>query len=240
MEARLLFDTGDGWQLIGHDGDRWLRMPRRQAGGRGQVWIAAWREPLQDVRLWVADDQVRSGTVHHVVQYPLDQILLTRALLADGALLLHAAGADTPAGGIAFAGVSGAGKSTVTRLLDGAQGMRFLSDDRVVAGPAPGGWRIHGTPWAGDAGVAEPGSADLAALCFLRQAPEPALRPLAPALALERLLPVATLPWFDAAGVGDALDAASRLLAEVPCFELAFTRDAGRTRDLIEALPRAA
>lgn len=64
--------------------------------------------------------------------------------------------------------------------------------------------------------------APLNALCFLTQASDTRLRDLAPAEALQRLLPITTLPWFDAAGIGRALDACAELIASVPCYELLF------------------
>lgn len=64
--------------------------------------------------------------------------------------------------------------------------------------------------------------APLNALCFLTQAADTRLRDLTPAEALQRLLPIATLPWFDANGIGRALDACAELIANVPCYELLF------------------
>ena len=61
-------------------------------------------------------------------------ILLGRLGEADGGLLCHACGVVTPAGdGLLFAGFSGAGKSTTSRLWRAAcPGAAILSDDRVI------------------------------------------------------------------------------------------------------------
>lgn len=240
--ARLAFDTGDGWQLFAAGARRWLRMPDRGRGGGACLWQAVWEAPLARAQIQAGAALMRGATVAHLLQYPLDQILLTQALLPAGGLLLHAAGADTPAGGMVFAGVSGAGKSTLTRMLDGRRGFLFASDDRVVVRPQRGGGlALHGTPWAGDAGVARALRAPLAALCFLRKSPRPGLVRLRPADALGRLLAVTTVPWYDAAGTGTALAACERLLARVPAFELAFDRDApDAVADALCGLARAA
>jgi hypothetical protein len=173
----------------------------------------------------VHSDLVEQGVLRHFVQYPLDQILLTTLLASEGALLLHACGGMTPAGGVAFAGVSGAGKSTLSRLLADSPGMRFFSDDRIFVRRQrhnDARFQLHGTPWAGDAHMARNEHAPLAALCFLTQATSTRLQDLIPADALQRLLPITTLPWFDARAIGRALDACEQLIANVPCYELLF------------------
>lgn len=233
-----LFDTGDGWRLRQCDGLRVLEMPDRRGGPA--LWRVAWRLPLREAVAWVGPAMVHGQAIRHLVQYPLDQILLCEALREDGMLLLHAAGGDGPDGGFVFAGVSGAGKSTISRQLEGVDRYRLLSDDRLVAGSPEGPPRIHGTPWSGDAGIARPASTMLSALCFLRQSAAPALRALAPRIALERLLPVATLPWYHRDEVQAALARCEALVTAVPCFELAFNRDAGATGRVLEALRHAA
>lgn len=231
----LLFDTQDGWLLTGNKDWRCVRMPLRGAQHKDRekdLWRASWHEPMQRASAQVRRDLVEHGVLRHFVQYPLDQILLTTLLASEGALLLHACGGMTPAGGVAFAGVSGAGKSTLSRLLADSRGMRFFSDDRLfirrqqqgnAAQPRDAQFQLHGTPWAGDAHIARNEHAPLAALCFLTQAASTQLRELTPAAALQRLLPVATLPWFDKTGIGRALDACALLIANVPCYELWFT-----------------
>ena len=237
---RLLFDTADGWLLTQRDGMRCLRMPVRGADGsygERDLWRISWQEPLQHAHAQVHRDLVGNGVVRHIAQYPLDQILLTTLLAAEGALLVHACGGVTSAGGIAFAGVSGAGKSTLTRLLDDTAGTRFFSDDRLFIRRAAtpdsvndpkadnGAYWLYGTPWAGDARAARNERTSLNAMCFLTQANSTRLCELQPAQALERLLAVTTLPWFDAEAIGRALDACAALIESVPCYELLFHRD---------------
>lgn len=233
----VLFDTNDGWMLTGDDTTRCARMPVRTVDGSygaRDIWRLRWQTPLQRAYAQVDKSLVDDGVVRHLAQYPLDQIMLTTLLATEGALLLHACGGVTAAGGIAFAGVSGAGKSTLTGLLADRAGNRFFSDDRLflrrsdtssgVASDRGCSYRLYGTPWAGDAHAARNEHTPLRALCFLTQSDSTMLRKLSPALALERLLPVTTLPWFDAAAIGHSLDACAMLIDSVPCFELRFER----------------
>ena len=236
-----VFDTGHGWRLWA-DGETRTAELTDPARGGAPLWRASWRAPLQRVEASVPRELAPGGRVDHLVQYPLDQILLTEALYPRGRLLVHAAGGRAPCGGIAFCGPSGAGKSTVTRLLGGHAGYRFLSDDRLFVDlprPARPALRVHGTPWPGDAGVARNEAAPLSALCFLQHAATTRLTALAPRDALERLLPVTTLPWFDRARIGAAIEDCARLVAAVRCFRLDFRPEAGALADALAALDRA-
>ena len=237
--GEVLFDTGDGWLLIGGGEQRCLRMPLRNASGEygdSDIWRVHWQQPLQRAHAYVNEDLIRHGVVQHLVQYPLDQIILTSLLADEGGLLIHACGGLTPAGGLAFAGVSGAGKSTLTRLLMGVAGLQFFSDDRLFLRHKNNQYQLYGTPWAGDAHAALNQSTKLNALCFLSQSQSTQLRPLEPREALERLLPVTTLPWFDKGNIGHSLQACANLLEQVPCYELAFRPDTQAVQDVLAEL----
>jgi hypothetical protein len=80
------------------------------------------------------DDATGLGAIDAVVRAALSLVLPL-----DGALLLHGA----LAGGTAFLGDSGAGKSTVARALGAA------CDELVIARPSPRGVRLYSTPYWG-------------------------------------------------------------------------------------------
>jgi hypothetical protein len=172
-----------------------------------------------------------SATVLHCdpavppLAYPVDQALVMYLLASRAGAILHAAGFAAGGRGVAFLGRSGAGKTTVSRLLLGRRGWQALSDDRVVVRAIGGRHLLFGTPWPGDAGIAQDASCPLAALCFLRQGAEHRLERLAPRQVLERLLPVASVPWFDADALAPALDFLGGLAAAVPAWELCFRRE---------------
>ncbi|HMK91509.1 MAG TPA: hypothetical protein VK576_00780, partial [Thermoleophilia bacterium] len=119
-------------------------------------------------------------------------------------------------------GVSGAGKSTLARQFLGTGTDLLLSDDRIILRRSPQGWTAHGTPWAGDAGVAVNAGVPLRALLFLRQSDRNHVTPLAASEALHRLLRVTSIPWFDAAVLPTALDLCDELIGATPSFEFEF------------------
>src|SRR5262249_29437961 len=169
------------------------------------------------------------------VRYPVDQIL-SMYLLGTCGILLHAAGVVVNGQGVVLAGVSGAGKTTFSRLAAGRPGWEFLSDDRVIV-RLPDGTneaRAHGTPWPGEGRIAANESAPLARLVFLSHADSNAVRMLPAREAAARLMAMASIPWYDAERVGDGLEACDRLLERVPAALLEFRPDAGA----VEAVER--
>jgi hypothetical protein len=165
------------------------------------------------------------GRVRNQFHYPLDRTLITYLLRQSG-IVLHAAGMVYAGKGVAFVGVSGAGKSTISGLAAGRPGWAGLSDDRVIL-RLPGKAAIHGTPWPGDARLAVNDSAPLAGLLFLERGSFNETRPLSAREALARLALTASLPWFDAHYIADGLAACDEIVRRIPCALLTFRPEAG-------------
>ena len=116
--------------------------------------------------------------------------------------------------------MSGAGKSTLVRLLK--EPLTAFSDDRVIVRVDGKEITLSGTPWAGEALVAEPHSAPLTGLAFLHHASATEARALTRQEALHQLLPSLSVPWFEKQATTDVLAVAERLLDCVPAHELRF------------------
>ena len=146
--------------------------------------------------------------------------------LQRGGLLLHACGLRADDRGYLFAGPSGAGKSTVAMLSPSAT---VLSDDLVIVRQVCGRYHVYGTPFHGSASAAprHEGSACLAGIFFLVQAPDHALVPLDRATALAQVAAatpfVTTLP----AGAALTLGVCARLVSQVAPQALHFRPDPG-------------
>ncbi len=98
------------------------------------------------------------------------RIVHSLILAKEGGFLVHAASAVRNGAAFLFAGVSGAGKTTISRLAP--PDVTLLTDEISYVRSDGGGYRAFGTPFAGE--LSQPGknvSAPIAALFLLEQGP---------------------------------------------------------------------
>ncbi len=101
-------------------------------------------------RLW-AHDEIE--LTQNIVMENYLRIVTAYAALFQGGLLLHSAGLVLEGRAHLFLGRSGAGKTTLSRLAQGA-GAKVLSDDINVIIPENGGYVALPVPFAGELGAA--------------------------------------------------------------------------------------
>ncbi len=142
--------------------------------------------------------------VMNPVRYPVDQLLLMYVLARREGAIFHAAAVNVNGKGYIFPGRSGAGKSTAARNF-ALKGHEVLSDDRIIVRKINGEFRVFGTPWAGEAGMAENKDFPLGGICFVHQDSENMLREVTPAEAVEKLMPVTSIPRYDRLTTADIL-----------------------------------
>jgi len=109
-------------------------------------------------------------------------------ILAErGGFLLHAASTICDGRAYLFSGVSGAGKTTMTRLAPAD--ITLLSDEISYLRPSADGYGAFGTPFAGElARAGENRSAPVSALFFLEKGAENRVDELSSAEAVHRLM----------------------------------------------------
>lgn len=159
--------------------------------------------------------------------------------LRSRGLMVHSTGFLLPSGvGIVAPGISGAGKSTLARLLleHARAGVTVVGDDRIAVTAERPRLRMWGTPWHSSAGAAVAADADLGALVFVGRGSGAHLAPLAPGIALRRLLRTVGLPFWDPAATAFALEMIDRMVTEIPCFEFTYTPSLHAGEMLIESL----
>ncbi len=175
------------------------------------------------------DAEARRGTVRQSANpYAIDAVLriLHSLLLAkEGGLLVHAASAVRDGRAFVFAGVSGAGKTTIARLAPA--GVRLLTDEISYLRRQGGGYVAYGTPFAGElAKVGENLQAPLAAVYLLAQGPENRVEEVEPAEAARSLLRHILFFAEDAELVKLVFQSACDLVGRVPVRRLTFLPDA--------------
>lgn len=232
----ILFDTGESW-FAQRDGEDLILHQRGPGASDDLLWSARLSGDRRSVEVTCGDPLWKDGRQQSLDDpfiYPLDQ-LVTMMVLAHGrrGALLHAAGVIHHQRAIACVGISGAGKSTLVDLLGNA--VHAVSDDRVIVRVDGEEKTLFGTPWAGEAHVADSLSAPLAGLAFLHQASVTEAHPLTKKDALHQLLPSLSVPWFEEQSATDVLAVAERLLDHVPAHELHFKPDSD-VRHVVDSL----
>ncbi len=163
-----------------------------------------------------------------VPRYPRDQHMAMHFLPGLRGALIHAAGGCHSGRGFLCAGKSGAGKTTISRVISERGGIDLLTDDRVITRRGPdGAFTVHGTPWTGEGQYATAGTAPLNAIFFLHKDSENRVEQLSTVETFERFMPVTTVPWFDQDLVTGALAHVEELSRVIPAYDLHFARDQG-------------
>lgn len=177
----------------------------------------------------------RRGIIHQSAKpYSVDTVLRivhTLLLAKQNGFLLHAASAIRNGKAFLFAGVSGAGKTTISRLAP--PDATLLTDEISYVRKLDGRHVAFGTPFTGE--LATPGentSAPIAALYLLAKGPENRIDPVPAADAGREFLNNVLFFAEDPEMVYPVFEAACDFVNRVPVYRLTFVPD-GRVWELI-------
>ncbi|HEX5075929.1 MAG TPA: hypothetical protein VFW03_22135 [Gemmatimonadaceae bacterium] len=187
---------------------------------------------------------VRYGQAPHapVVALQSELTAFAFALAARGSgLIAHSCAFILPEGqAVLCPGMSGAGKTTLARLLrDNAPAIDLLTDDRAIV-TLEDRLTLWGSPWPGSARVSGSGSALLSAVMFIRHGHAVALRRVPPGEAFRRMVNSLSMPLWEPARCGRALEIVNAIVSQATLLEAAYppTADAARrvTREMARLL----
>jgi len=171
----------------------------------------------------------RTGTIRQTANpYSIDAVLRivhTLVLARQGGFLLHSASAIRNGKAFLFAGVSEAGKTTISRLAP--PDATLLTDEISYVRKQDSGYIAFGTPFTGElAKLGENVSAPVAALYLLAKGKENRIDPIPPGEAARSLL--ANLLFFaeDEDLVQAIFHSAFEFVSRVPVSRLTFVPDA--------------
>ncbi|MGO9084535.1 MAG: hypothetical protein ACLQBK_04850 [Candidatus Sulfotelmatobacter sp.] len=160
--------------------------------------------------------------------YSIDAVLRivhSLVLARQGGFLLHSASALRNGKAFLFAGVSGAGKTTISRLAP--SDATLLTDEISYVRKQGDGYVAFGTPFTGElAKLGENVSAPVAALYLLAQGPENRIDPVAPGEAARSLLANVLFFAEDEELVQAEFHSAFEFVSRVPVSRLTFVPDA--------------
>jgi len=223
--GKPVFDSGGVWKLYG-DGARHRFVLSSPALGPLPYKEARFNSDFTSGEVTSRRACFQPAQGLWPLEYPLDELLLQGLLARGRGAEIHACGVTNSSGrGLLFVGQSGAGKTTMARLWEGVGGAKVLSDDRIILRRAGSSFTMHGTPWHGEAALAEPASAPLESVFFLEHGAANNLLPLRGAAATTRLFACGFPPFHDRDGLDFTLTFFAELAAAVPCHELRFAPD---------------
>jgi hypothetical protein len=175
------------------------------------------------------------GTVRQSANpYSIDAVLRiihSLVLANQGGFLLHAASAIRNGKAFLFSGVSGAGKTTISRLAPA--GVTLLTDEISYVRREGESYRAYGTPFSGElAKIGDDVSAPLEALYLLAQGPENRLEELKPIESARAILRNMLFFAEDQQLVNGLFETAIEVVSRVTVRRLTFVPDQ-RVWDLI-------
>ena len=170
----------------------------------------------------------RRGYIHQANNpYACDSLLRivhTLILAKQGGFLVHAASAIRGGKAFIFSGVSGAGKTTISRLAP--PDATLLSDEVSYVRRDGDRYLAFGTPFAGELGkVGENQSAPIAGFFLLGKGPQNRIEALNPAERIQRLLRNILFFAEDPALVKLVFQSACQFASSVPIRRLVFSPD---------------
>jgi hypothetical protein len=169
----------------------------------------------------------RGSIVQPPNPYAIDSVLRivhTLILAREGGFLVHAASAIRDGNAFLFAGVSGAGKTTISRLAPAEA--TLLTDEISYVRFDSGKYYACGTPFAGElAKVGANASAQLRTLFLLAKGPENRIDPVPQADAVRHLLRNILFFAEDRELVEGVFQSACEFVKQVPVRRLTFMPD---------------
>lgn len=170
----------------------------------------------------------RSGWIRQSANpYSIDAVLRivhTLVLARQGGFLLHSASAIRDSKAFLFAGVSGAGKTTISRLAP--PDATLLTDEISYVRRLDESYLAFGTPFRGElAKLGENVSAPISALYLLAKGPENRIDPISPPEAARALLSNVLFFAEDEELVQATFHSALEFVSRVPVSRLTFVPD---------------
>lgn len=194
----------------------------RQADGRiafcqtnGAV-VLTFDETFSRVTLELAAGNPQADILHYL--YVMQSFAYH--LLTCGGCALHSVGLKRGQSGIALAGRSGVGKSTMAAHLRALEPtLTVLCEDTSAILQQGTAWKLYGTPFCGDDTLFANDHAPLCGIVFLKKGTGNELRRLQGKDALFALLSTVPRPVFHAALCETAVQLALRLAEQIPIWQ---------------------
>jgi hypothetical protein len=225
IPGELVFDSGGLWKLFRNSEGYCFRFTSKSIGPLPYKQATV-KPDFRTGRIELSREYFAAGQPVNPLEYPLDELLWLHRLAMGQGVEVHGCGVIAPDGrGMLLTGHSGAGKSTSARLWSKHRASRVLSDDRIILRQENGRVHMYGTPWHGDAGIAEAAQSPVDAIFVLQHGKANELRPLGMAESTAELFARSFVPHHSPDGLSAVLKFFHAVTASVPCFGFSFVPD---------------
>lgn len=225
---KKIFDSDQSWSMFMNEDEYFLTLSP-PALDKKAVWLARFHRSFDKATIYCSEMLMREVNgetkLGNPFSYPLDQLLLMYILAQRNGMIIHAAGITMNGTGYIFAGKSGAGKSTLSKQFAFRNNSEVLSDDRMIIRKMNNIFKTFGTPWPGEAEIAMNKGVPLSGIFFLSHGSYNRIEEIKPQEALEKLLPVVSIPWYDKEVMTSILNFCEDIISNIPVYELFFKPD---------------
>ncbi|MEJ2697016.1 MAG: hypothetical protein P8013_10245 [Candidatus Sulfobium sp.] len=160
------------------------------------------------------------------LEYPLGDLAVSGHININKiGIILHSACISLNGRGYLFAGVSGAGKSTMSEIWQQDGGADVLTDERVIIREFSNELSAFGTPWHGTAEMHKNIGVPIEKIFFIRHGKENRAIPISKTDAVNRLLVRCFPTFWNREGMEFSLDFCTLVAQEKECYELEFVND---------------
>ena len=219
-----VFNSGSVWKLFSND-DKFIFTLTSPPDALKPYSIAVIDKDFKNGEIYFTSLDPSSSYVPNPLNYPLDELLMVNILAKRKGILVHSNCIDDKGFGMLFTGTSGAGKSTMAEIWKGKEGVKILTDERVVIRKENASFFAYGTPWHGTARIHSPEKAVLKKIFFIKHGKENSAKLLNKLDATSRLIVRAFPTYWNQEGMKFTLDFTSEITENIPCYELPFKPD---------------
>jgi hypothetical protein len=223
----MIFDSDQSWSIYKDHNNYCLKL--YTSSPERPILEAIMNSNFTDMYVYCGDEFISMNNGQEVfinpIRYPLDQLLLTYVLSRDQGAILHAAGNTINDKGFLFIGRPGQGKHALSELILESDLAKPLSDNRIVVRKIGRDFEVFGTPWPGEAAVAENKSCRLNGMFFLDHGSVNSIKKVTPKETIEKLKQTTSIPWYDEKLKKDILYFCKDLSMRIPAYEFYCTSD---------------
>lgn len=216
------FDCGV-WSLHIGTEETYIRMP-------GASWtdipefLAVLKRDYSRGQIWV--DSGNWWESRFPLNRPLGEVIMVNLVTQrETGALFHASGIAYRGIGLLFAGASGAGKTTMSRLWLANSEATLLNDDRILIGRDRGRFWMHSTPWHGDERSVSPLTVPLERIFIIEHGDRNQIMNTTSNSAVADLVTRSFPTYWDLKGMRFALGFLEELVHSIPCHKLSFVPD---------------